>query len=94
MFLTFFFVRLKARRTGICALACECKTRSMNYGPIIIAEQHNMAYMLGAFNNYVDKKRGRGGQPKIYACPPGGGPLNVHVDKNLFQIIHTSYYWR
>ena len=38
----------------------------------------------GAFNNYVDKKRGRGGQPKVHACPPGGrgGPLNVHVDQN------------
>ena len=29
---------------------------------------------MGAFNNYVDKKRGRGGQPKVYACPPGGYP--------------------
>ena len=40
MLLTFFFIRLKARREY--ARACECKTRSMNYGPIIIAEQHNM----------------------------------------------------
>ena len=27
----------------------------------------------GAFNNYVDKKRGRGGQPKVHACPLRGG---------------------
>ena len=40
----------------------------------------------GAFNNYVDKKGGRGGQPKVHTFPPrggGGGPLNVHVDQNL-----------
>ena len=24
----------------------------------------------GAFNNYVDKKGGRGGQQKVHACPP------------------------
>ena len=39
---------------------------------------------MGAFNNYVDKKRGRGGQPKVHACPPGGGELlNVNVDRDL-----------
>ena len=27
----------------------------------------------GAFNNYVDKERGRGGQPKVHTCLPGGG---------------------
>ena len=26
----------------------------------------------GAFNNYVDKKKGRGGQPKVHAYPPRG----------------------
>ena len=33
----------------------------------------HISYPKGAFNNYVDKKRGRGGQPKVHACPPGGG---------------------
>ena len=31
-------------------------------------------FALGAFNNYVDKKRGRGGQPKVHACPRGPKP--------------------
>ena len=46
----------------------------------------------GAFNNYVDKKRGRGGQPKVYACPPRGGSLNVHVDQNLAISEGILYY--
>ena len=39
----------------------------------------------GSFNNYVDKKGGRGGQQKVHACPPrgGGGALGVPGDKNL-----------
>ena len=32
----------------------------------------------------MDKKGGRGGKPKVHACPRrGGGSLSVHVDKNL-----------
>ena len=41
----------------------------------------------GAFNNYVDKKRGMGGQPKVHACPPGGGGHTGRNDKNLFQTL-------
>ena len=29
----------------------------------------------GAFNNYVYKRRGRGGQPKVHTCPPRPPPL-------------------
>ena len=34
-----------------------------------------LVYCRGAFNNYVDKKGGRGGQQKVHACPPWGGSL-------------------
>ena len=48
---------------------------------------------MGAFNNYVDKKGGRGGQPKVHVCPPRGrGPLNVHVDQNLAISESISHY--
>ena len=40
---------------------------------------YNTSYM-GAFNNYVDKKRGRGVSQKSTLVHPGG---NVHVDQNL-----------
>ena len=50
MLLTFFFVASRLDVRGY-ARACECKTRSMNYGPIIIAEQHNIAYMLHTWEN-------------------------------------------
>ena len=47
----------------------------------------------GTFNNYVDKKRRRGGQPKIHTCPLGGrGPLNVHMDQNLVISESILYY--
>ena len=60
---------------------------------ISIDAQHGFANCKGAFNNYVDKKRGRGGQPKVHACPPrGGGALNVHVDQNIAVSKSISYH--
>ena len=56
---------------------------SLNEEDTDITEDQILHQGKGAFNNYVDKKRGRGGQPKGHACPlmGGGGPLDVHVDK-------------
>ena len=34
----------------------------------------------------MDKKRGG-----VHSCPPGGGPLNVHVDQNL-AIAESMYF--
>ena len=52
---------------------------------ILIWRKENKKRNKGAFNNYVDKKGGRGGQLKVHACPPrgGGGYQDVHVDKKL-----------
>ena len=50
----------------------------------VTLSQWDEIFCKGAFNNYGEKKGGRGGQPKVPAWPPrGGGPLNVHVDQNL-----------
>ena len=47
----------------------------------------------GAFNNYVDKKRGRGvSQKSTLVHSGGGGPLNVHVDQNLAISESISHY--
>ena len=51
----------------------------------------------GAFNNYVDQKRGRGSakSPRLSTQGPGvgtGGPLNVHVDQNLAILESISYH--
>ena len=41
-----------------------------------------MKYRKGSFNNYVDKKRGRGVSKKSTLVHPGeGGYQDVHVDK-------------
>ena len=42
----------------------------------------------GAFNKYVDKKRGRRGQQKVHACPPS---LNVQVDQNLTTYLRRYF---
>ena len=54
-----------------------------------------MFFAEGAFNNYVDKKRGKGGQPKVHACPLRGvgGPLNVHVEKTLVISYYCALQW-
>ena len=41
----------------------------------------------GAFNNYVDKKRGRGGQPKVHACPLRGRVVNLITDNSCNPIF-------
>ena len=43
-------------------------------------------YRKGAFNNYVYKKRGREGQPKVHACPLRGGLEYPRVPKNIHTI--------
>ena len=60
---------------------------------ILIWRKENKKRNKGAFNNYVDKKGGRGGQLKVHACPPrgGGGYQDVHVDKNLQKGIEESW---
>ena len=50
----------------------------------------NYKRRMGPFNNYVDKKRGRGGgvSKKSTLVHPGEeGLLDVHVDQNLKQKI-------
>ena len=49
-------------------------------------------YILGkgAFNNYVNMKRGVS-QKSTLVHSGGGGPLNVHVDKNL-AITESMYF--
>ena len=59
------------------------KLKSLNLGNDL-RTGINYNLQRGAFNNYMNKKRGRGGQPKVHACPlrGRGGALNVHVDQN------------
>ena len=60
------------------------KLKSLNLGNDL-RTGINYNLQRGAFNNYMNKKRGRGGQPKVHACPlrgRGGGALNVHGDQN------------
>ena len=46
----------------------------------------------GAFNNYMDKKRGRGGQPKFHACPLRGVGGSLECPLNLAISESISYY--
>ena len=53
---------------------------------------------MGAFNNYVDKKEGRGGQQKVHACPPRGGgggvsrcPRGQKFAKRYRRIMANDY---
>ena len=52
---------------------------------IKIKNSYKMYLHKGAFNNYVDKKGGRGGSAKSprLSTQGGGGSLDVHVDKKL-----------
>ena len=64
----------------------------MNYGPIIIAEQHNIAYMLGGIQQLRGQEEGEGGSAKSPRLSTRLGPLNVHVDQNLAISESISYY--
>ena len=47
---------------------------------------------IGGIQQLRGQEEGEGGQPKVHACPPRGGPLNVHVDQNLAISESISYY--
>ena len=53
-------------------------------------------FEYGGIQQLRGQEEGEGGLAKSpHLSTQGGGvPLKFHVDKNLFQIIHTSYYWR
>ena len=50
--------------------------------------------MLGGIQQLRGQEEGEGGSAKSprLSTQGDGGPLNVHVDKNLFQKVHISYY--
>ena len=48
-------------------------------------------YRKGAFNNYVYKKRGREGQPKVHACPLRGGLEYPRVPKPSYFKKYSYY---
>ena len=46
----------------------------------------------GSFNNYVDKKRGRGGQSKVHACPPRGKGGSLECPRGTKPSYFRKYF--
>ena len=86
------------------ARACECKTRSMNYGPIIIAEQHNIAYMLGGIQQLRGQEEGEWGSAKSpclstrgkgsLECPYGPKPSHFRKYSILLSSVHCIGWYK
>ena len=53
------------------------------------------SFLIRGHSTTTWTRRGGGGQQKVHACPPRGGSLDVHVDKNLkemYRTIMANYY--
>ena len=90
------FCKNYKRNLKICLDFSTCFSFKHSMSSYVTICDLTFVFAKGSFNNYVDKKGGRGGQQKVHACPPrGGGSLDVHVDNNLkekYRTIMANYY--
>ena len=71
----------------------QCRGFNPRRGTQHVEKRVTPCILLGGIQQLRGQEEGEGGHPKVHACPlRGGGPLNVHVDKNLAISDFRKYF--